>query len=98
MSNGTTPTLLQQIEALAQQDFVTDCLPDIEGVLQIVATSGIDGLLTVDGQAQFMKMLVSLEADAIKAGHDLSAQIAQLLLTYLQGKFAKTLKPKTIAA
>jgi len=69
-------------------DVNADILPDVQGLLTLVQQGGFEALLLPSGQMQLMALLPKLQADGMKAGNDLSKQIATFFSMWLPAKLA----------
>lgn len=74
------------------QDVQADVMPDAQQVLQIVIDGGFAALLVPSNALTVNAFLVKLQADALKAGNDLSKQIAQYVSMWLAAKFPAAAK------
>lgn len=75
----------QQLLVMLEQALLTDAGPDVLAFLQWYEQNGLEAMFTPVGQAEIVKVLAALQADAITAGSDVTKQIAGLLASWLQG-------------
>lgn len=78
-------------------DINADVLPDAQAVLAIVQAGGFEALLLPSNTLTVQSFLVKLQADGLKAGNDLSKQIATFVSLWLAAKVAPPASAKKAA-